>query len=287
MTRTYRTNNESGISLIAVAFFLIGVGLMLPPAIKLFEMQEHYSKSAETNHAISEIQESLSAFFLEHGRYPCPAPLDARYDTAEFGKEVLTDCTASDVPGTYRSLGRGGRNVRTGAVPVRTLGLDDTYISDQYGYRFIYAVTELYAVAGSLVTEDNGAIFIEDKAGNDATEVPGNIVYTLFSTGNDTNGAFTANGSLAMPCDITKLSGENCDFGANATFRNSALKSMGKNDYFAPKIAYSTSKTILPCEDKTTGDPVKDVAFLVDTSGSMELALVGTSVLQVCRGAHA
>jgi len=253
-----------------MAMLILAVGLLASPAMRMFELWQVYEDSAETNRKIEYVQQSLNRFFVEHGRYPCAASLTARIDSGGFGHEVLTDCTASDEPGTFRAPGRDGRTVRTGAVPVRTLGLNDSYLFDEYGNRLVYAVTEVYAVAGTVTRGDQGAIAIIDPTGNDATAEPGNVVYTVFSTGGDPNGSYSLHGVQVASCDTSKISGENCDFSSDATFKNAAFKSRNERNYFVHTMTDSASKTARPCaDDGSGGGGPKDVAFIVDTSGSM------------------
>ncbi|NCC53607.1 MAG: VWA domain-containing protein [Spartobacteria bacterium] len=260
---------EDGFSLIAMALTISVCGLFIVAGIQLYQMWDANHRETVTEQGIRDIQAGLSRYLAQNGRYPCPAPLDAAIDTPSFGNEVSADCTAGAFPGTFRAAGRDGRMVRTGAVPVRTLGLDDRLMFDGHKKRFIYAVTEEYASSAAQPAADRGAIAIIDADGNNGTAVPGNIAQIVYSMGLDNNGAYNTNGLLLRACDPAAASGENCDFTANATFRNTIAKSMNENTMFVHKMAYAPARTVITCAD--TGIPVPgEVAFLVDTSGSMD-----------------
>lgn len=240
--------------------------------VQLYEIWQVRDNASGTDRKLARIQEGLEQFLVENGRYPCPAPLDAPLDTPEFGVEVSDNCgAAGDVPGTFRAPGRDGRMVRTGAVPVRTLGVADSLSFDAYKKRFVYAVTEEYAGPDIEVDANNGAIAIVDGNDNNATATPGNIVQVVYSMGSDDNGAYTVSGALLQPCDSGGLSGENCDFDTDATFRNTITKSRNYNDPFVHKLTYAPARHVITCLETGVPVPAK-VAYLVDTSGSMALA---------------
>lgn len=263
-------SRECGISLIAMAMIIMVGGFFMIAGVQLYEIWEVRDNESTTDRKLARIQEGLEQFLVENGRYPCPAPLDAALDTPEFGVEVSDNCEAAgDVPGTFRAPGRDGRMVRTGAVPVRTLGVADSLSFDAYKKRFVYAVTEEYAGPDIEVNADNGAIAIVDGNDNNATATPGNIVRVVYSMGSDDNGAYTVSGALLQPCDSGGLSGENCDFDTDATFRNTIAKSRNDDNPFVHKLAYAPARHVITCVE--TGLPVpRKVAFLIDTSGSME-----------------
>jgi hypothetical protein len=265
-------------SLIAVTLLTVVLGLFVASGSALYSLWQHSNNSYNTDVKLKEVQSALRDFYVRNGRYPCPAAIDAPLDGTSvdgipFGTEVTSDCTMGSFAGTFRTTGDDGEGVRIGAVPVRTLNIADDLIYDGYKQRFVYAITEKYAKALTTadpypVTGNEGDISIVDAANNDSTSQSGNIVQLVFSMGQDINGAYDANGGLISPCDDTLLSGENCDFLNDATFRNSVNKSNNVTDPLAPKVIYPPSKTVISCG--TSGSSgTKDAAFLVDTSGSM------------------
>ncbi len=263
---------QKGFSLIAMALFLMATGLFIVAGSKIYDSWDRYRSAAETQESLKYIQSALQSYFSYNGRYPCPAPLDAPLDSGAFGREVSNDCTAGAIPGTERAQGRDGRWVRTGAVPVRTLNIPEKYSHDSYDSRFIYSVTEMYAVEGSAVDGEQGAIRIVDSNGNNATEIDGNVVQIVYSMGWDTNGAYNINGVNLAPCDPAARSGENCDFDTDATFLNTPSKSTrpDANTFFVHSMTYVPNRHIITCEEANAGlVRPRDTSFLVDSSGSM------------------
>ncbi len=274
--KTQRAQAQRGVSLMAMAFLITGIGLFSLPAIQIYKAQNNLAAKAETDSKISNIQKALGAFYAQNGRYPCPAPLTAPIDgttptgAKAYGVEVNPICSTGGA-GTERAAGRDGRFVRTGAVPTRTLGISDSYMSDGYNQRFVYSVTEAYAMQGTPAPSDSGAITIRDGANNVATSVEGNVAYLVYSAGGDINGAYDINGNRMQACNASARNGQNCDYNTNAIFMNTLQKSRSTTvaNQFSHTIAYAPNKDVVPCDDSLkTGQPM-DTIFLIDTSGSM------------------
>lgn len=265
----YNLQKEGGYSLISLAIFMMALGLLLSGGTQLYKIWVPGENQVTTEEHIREIERALQIHMAETGRYPCPAPLTAPLDTPEFGREVSADCTGGDAPGTFRVEGRGGNMVRTGAVPVRTLNLPDSYSADAWDHRFVYAVTEIYAAPDAPFDQESGAITVKDGAGNNASSVPGNIIYVLTSQGGDPRGAFSAQGALIAPCDEDSKAGANCAY--KGEFVNTIEAAHTEDDNrFTHKVTYKTINLPSPCnEEVDMGTSPKDIAYLSDTSGSM------------------
>lgn len=274
--KAQRTQAQRGVSLIAMAFLIAGIGLFSLPAIQIYKAQNSLAAKAETDSKLSNIQKALGHFYAQNGRYPCPAPLTAAIDgttptgNKPYGVEVNTNCALGGA-GTERAAGRDGRFVRTGALPTRTLGISDSYMSDGYNQRFVYSVTEIYATQGTPPPRDSGAITIRDGGNNNATSVEGNVAYLVFSPGGDVNGAYDISGNRQQVCNASARNGQNCDYNSNAVFMNTLQKSRSTNvtNQFSQTIAYAPNKDVVPCDDSLKGGQPMDTIFLVDTSGSM------------------
>lgn len=276
---------QDGISLIAMAFTIMVAGLFIASGAMIYDIYNNYRTAAETDEKVAYVQKAMQRFFAEQGRYPCPAPLSADIDTAGYGVEVSSDCAAAGaVAGTFRAQGRASRWVRTGAVPVRTLGIADSYSHDGYRQRLIYAVTEDYAIDGNPIPQDAGAIEIIDSADNNATSVQGNVVQIVYSMGWDDNGAYGVNGINLQACDpAAPLSGENCDFDTDAIFRNTLNKSTNEANMFVHSISYVAHKHVVTCEEAGGDDLPKHNSFVLDTSGSMEEDAICPASMPDCR----
>ncbi len=273
-------SDERGILLINMAFMILVLGGFFLAGTHLFEIWSRVNSKTVTNDKMSYIQNALEQYYTVNQRYPCPAPLDAPIDgtsgSTGFGFEISNVCPATgNIDGTFASTGLATdlrsdgtlRNVRTGAVPVRTLGIPDDYMFNADKQRYVYAITTDYADSGQIpLLGEEGAITIEDRGGNNATNEAGNIVHLVMSPGNDINGAYNMEGNLVSPCNATAASGENCNYNTNAVFVNSVIQSDNENTTFVNKILYKPHRSA--CQNTNVSN-VKNVSFLIDSSTSM------------------
>lgn len=181
------------------------------------------------------VQEAIEQYFAMNDKLPCPAALNALPDSVGYGREVLTDCTAGNVAGTFRPVGTGGRRVRIGGVPVRSLNLPDQYALDARQTRFTYAVTEVLAQPGGYV-QNLGSISLVDSAANSLITPAGSAHYVLLSHGQDQSGGYAIGGSIAIPCLAGTLDRENCD--NDATFLSTLLVSDAAAGHFDDFVKY-------------------------------------------------
>jgi len=280
-------NNQKGSSLIAVCFLIIVFSAAGVYLIGLQEKTDTFTKQQITNEKELYIKDAILTFAQENGRYPCPAPINADFDEAEFGlspddgdagtpEYECVDAPIRDADGEFVVDGRLGSNVRVGAVPVRTLNIPDKYIADAYGTRFVYAMTESYGNQDFMDAQPGGAITITDSSEvNHITSQPGTAIFALITPRGDGNGSFDKNGNLISVCNDTGLSGENCDYQigfGDANFISSSLKSDNHTDdenYYTHTMEFAAED----CPAAFEADPFADVTFIVDSSRSMRSRL--------------
>lgn len=235
--------SEAGYSLISTASMLVIIGLGTVGAISLYKQNEIQKRAQQNKDIQSAIKEAMNSFRAKNGRYPCPAPMNSNIDTNAFGKEIGGNCsTATPVAGgTWNVAGRGGRQVQIGAIPTRTLNIDDKFSVDAYGSKIIYAVTEQYASPTAPFDQDLGAISIRDPNGNNITSVPGNAIYTMVLPGTDQRGAYSLSGNLKQPCNTGAQAGENCDNNNAIFMSNSFLRDIEANNKFTAMLGFESS----------------------------------------------
>jgi prepilin-type N-terminal cleavage/methylation domain-containing protein len=188
--------NRSGFSLIELCIVLIISGLLLAAGLKAFNVYITRQRVEQTYNRLEEIKDALDDFVAANGHYPCPSQIDAAPNTPGFGK--VTDCDGAAPGGTSDVNGRGGRKVRIGGLPVRTLAISDSYSTDGWDHRFTYAVTRDLAQDAGTFNPQQGAITIDDINGN--TVVAGTAHYALISHGPDGKGAYATGGRLYAAC---------------------------------------------------------------------------------------
>ncbi len=191
------------------------------------------TKAIETRHKMQEVQKSIEAFRVRTKRLPCPADPLMRSDStrSSIGTDYITPTATShdyyinnfgmeDLDTTQSSVnGVDTRGVdcpvSVGAIPVFSLGLDESYMHDAWGRRMTYHVAPTLCgadtgVPGSPTATD---ISISQSIGctdNDYKNKTGNITVTNGSTTLTTSSAFVlvshgANGAGAFLPSGTKL----------------------------------------------------------------------------------
>lgn len=223
-----------GFTLIEAAMVLLIAGVLMGGLGVALTSYLQGQRMAMTQKRMEAIRGALQQFVQVNHRLPCPAPLDARVDTAGFGKEdSLGVCAGSGNFGTERAEGRDKGMVRIGTVPVRSLSLPDRYIADGWDSRFTYAVSESLT---SLKTYDEtlGAVAIIDSTGKSLVTPPGSAHYILISHGKDKAGTYSGSGVpfSACPADDETFDQENCD--NDSTFISTIQREGNKGPVSAP-----------------------------------------------------
>ncbi len=309
-TASEELRSDLGFGLLPLTFLILALGVFLTAGMKLYTIQKEQQVVEVTSERLEYIQLALRQFVVDNGRYPCPASINAAPETALFGVETAGGFLATgavDADGlpvnnscdsnfdddlntvgtgqTFVSVGIDGLNVRTGAVPVRSLNIEDKYMFDGWNRRFVYAVTEGEATAATVYNTTNGRttalldgtggdISVVDNNGNDVTVAPGMVEQLVIASGGDNNGAYNFQGTQVQGCNVAARSGVNCDYQVNpavgATFTSTVNTSKSDNpaQKFVHRLSWEPPRLMTAC-DPTSVDNPRDVAFLVDTSGSM------------------
>ena len=296
-----KLHNSSGFTMVEMLVVMIIVSVMATTAASVFLTQLEKNKLRETKQRLDVVQGAIQDFWEVNGRYPCPASFRFRPEDAGYGLEGNSHPNAAaggngclngtyplsttgipggasvPVAGTIPALSirrwntsppysaatpRFNGDIRTGAIPVRTLNLPDEFANDAWQGRFTYAVMvhqatgpEYRTGAGvtSGYTHDKGGIRIRDAAGNNLISPADTAHYIVISHGTDRLGARPAKGRNETvrfaPCNAAVgLQRENCDDdstfiltttftdeGANAFDDLAVLEVQRRGDYILPR----------------------------------------------------
>lgn len=200
-------------------------------------------KSAETTKRMQEIQKAIENFRVLNKRLPCPADPLMRNDNtrAPLGTNYLIPTGASTnsykndygMEDLYTSEASGlitpGVNcpISVGAVPVFSLGLDESYITDGWGRLFTYHVSPSLCGIDTYTTADlanaatekvgctekdyrnkTGTIFVDNYAAT--VSLTKSAAFTLVSHGVNGFGAFLPSG-VKLPASADAKEVENSD----------------------------------------------------------------------------
>lgn len=242
---TNKRCSQGGYSLIGMTLFVVVAGILVAGGLFLAKQYGYSQKLDATNGKIARIEEALKNYRALNGYLPCPADIGAGTETASFGR--ATSCYGAGASGIESPLGRANERVHIGSVPVRSLNIPDELMVDEWGSRFVYAVSDYYTnpsvTAKPDFAADKGAITMIDMAGTNMTPAtPGGVLYTVISLGPDRRGARNLAGHEKEACPASGPSAENCDM-ANATFRSSISKQFDVgSDAFTANVKYATAQ---------------------------------------------
>lgn len=227
-----KTNKKiNGFSLVEISIVLLIGSLLLAGASSALTTYLKQGRINTTTERLDHINAAIQQYLNVNKKLPCPAPFDAKPDTAEFGIEVnATDCRTAAYAGTFR-VGGAGSEIRIGAVPVRSLNLPDQFVADGWKARYTYVVTEALASEG-FFQQAGGKIAVVDSNNNTVVSPAGSAQYVIISHGENKSGAFDISGVALGNCNAGALEEINCNR-TSATFRKTILLAEAEGaDYF-------------------------------------------------------
>jgi len=217
--------HQQGFSLLELAIVIAIGGVLTIGLLTLGNAQYEQTKYDRTKARMDVIENAILNYAERERTLPCPAPYNSALDSATFG--ISADCSAASVPAgsgmvSSGSTGTGNEEVWRGAVPVRSLNLDDRFMFDGWNNRMSFAIVKGAAtdnLTRYTTTDNDGVITIIDKNGNQITDANDNSVvgYVLISHGKDGAGSYAKVVTPAVTSPTTActnastLDGENCD----------------------------------------------------------------------------
>lgn len=218
---------------------------------------------------VTEAKKAISDYFTVNGRLPCPARMDLAPGVSGFGMEAACNNSSTVASGTWRTGGSSTNysatdGVRIGALPVRTLGLRDATMADDYGNRIWYAMSETFGKAGDAANAV-AAITIIDGNGNKIAEPTSNAnspgaAFVVFSAGPDGKGAFRySTASMPVACS-GGLDTENCN--RDAVFRDTRFNNgSGSASFFDDMLTWVPKYLLTTTNGSVAAPPVTSVQF--------------------------
>lgn len=179
-----------GFTLVEIAVALTIIALLSVGAIGTLQMAMLRARIAETQDALREAREAVTAYAVANRSLPCPA--------------------VSATDGTEQSRAGGSCASRRGLLPWTTLGVRGL---DGWGNRLGYVVSSgmVKSPAGRIALSDTGSIriYARDAAGTPSEIVTQTAVaYALWSHGENSRGATTAVGTLIADESTTNVDEE-------------------------------------------------------------------------------
>lgn len=237
-----KPSSTGGFTLIEIAIAMMVVGMILIPALQIYDIWLKQKVTAETNNNQRVVHSALGKYVARYGAYPLPADPSIPLNDMGSGQSVVgpvaTACTAviTDVcvtntnsVDTTADADVVADNVLIGDIPYATLGIPYQAILDGYGYKMKYAVTQRLTATGTF-NNGHGAIEVlndgRDAARTSAYGAAGAARghYVIVSHGADNKGAFSPGGTIPQPCGLVTdgRDFENCN--NDGRFRNNVYQ---------------------------------------------------------------
>ncbi len=234
-------DKKAGFNLVEISIAVMVAGILMAAALTAENNYLLQEKISVTKARMAAIDAALVRYADNNSAFPCVASLTDPVGSATYGTQV-TDCSIIPAgpisslptgisPGTYRTAGSVFNTLpsydfwnRTGAVPVRTIGLPDQYMMDAWGSRFVYRVSERQTIPTSIAsTAGNnpcysfigyypscGTTWLVDTNVNVIPSNGNGLDYLLISLGPNQVGGYDQNGVQNIPCFVGTVEGLNC-----------------------------------------------------------------------------
>lgn len=233
MSVTKKHDKEGGFTLIELSIIIIVLSLIITPLFAMMQAQRKEQEVVQDEAVNERVLAGLSLYLRQNGHYPCPANPDLGPGDANFGS---ANCGAvHSTPGAAAS-----GTVYIGALPVRDLNLPFKSSANNYGWKYIYAVSG--HLTAKATYDGAGLIQVLDDAGNPF--VSSFVQFVVVNPGKDGKGASNLfGGSSGTACFNTALDGENCN--GDAKFREAAFAKRADVDdagFYDDTISYSLAR---------------------------------------------
>ncbi len=215
----FMDTTESGFSLIELTIVILVMGIILGGVMTLLPKVSTEQKINQARAQMKDIKDALTNYVQIYGHLPCPASLNAAFDTSTFGAE--TDCSQATAPGTTEIAGSNANlNIRMGGVPTRAINLPDMASVDPWGRRIVFIVLKNLATTSTTFSAYDPAgldtVIINDVSNNRINQVnsttnPNYVAYVLASYSETGNGGTNTSGTITSTCDATRADAENCN----------------------------------------------------------------------------
>jgi prepilin-type N-terminal cleavage/methylation domain-containing protein len=179
-------SRRAGFSLMELSIVLLIIALVGGAGLGMATNALKAADRISTQEKLATIKLALDSHGKTYGYLPCPASFTLTPTSTSFGMESRsgppgTACTIA-APGV---VGAASNTVIIGAVPVRTLGLPDSYAGDAWGSKLTYAVGSLMVAGPNSYTSSAGSLSV--RSGNrgtfySVTQRRNSLAYTSVAT---------------------------------------------------------------------------------------------------------
>jgi type II secretory pathway pseudopilin PulG len=176
-------------SLIELSVILTIIAIIISSLLTIILAEEELERTTRTYEKMEITYDKIKLFIAQQGRLPCPSDPALLTDDTEYGAENCEDIFMCDDNNCNSVI------IYQGSIPVETLGLEDDFIYDEFGYKFSYIVAIRDTIYGNNIFSswgiNNNNNEIELTNINNGFAKPSSLL--IISHGENGNGAFYKN----------------------------------------------------------------------------------------------
>ncbi|HNQ92826.1 MAG TPA: prepilin-type N-terminal cleavage/methylation domain-containing protein [Alphaproteobacteria bacterium] len=234
-TTSDRRTRSDGFSLIEVAIVLLILGILIVPAIYLYNIGIQTQRHSQKEASIKAATMALTKYALLHGRYPIPADPGIAMGAPTFGHSAPIPAGGPPPPWPDCQLGTTaanevcrttantylGRSVLIGVLPFAELNVPLNSVIDPDKNLITYAITESMTDTTTYNESGGGVIVLNSVGAQIYAGASSRSHFAVVINGDDRAGAYAQNGSQPIACPGASLDSENCD--RDGTFRSNII----------------------------------------------------------------
>lgn len=210
-----KSTKSSGFTLVELSIMLTIIAVIAGTVMLEMVTGAVVNSEKATLVRMQAIEQALLNYYKVFNRIPCPAPMNANLNSANFGNAVpdtfvlsgLSNCGTATAGGFL--VAPSQQKVVMGSVPTKTLGLSDEFALDGWGRRIAYFMHYDYNVDQTHNTPTTFDLFttipVYDHHNSGTRKLVGQYPVMLVSYGKSGNGAVPANGAAALTNRIKAL----------------------------------------------------------------------------------
>ena len=194
-----RRASGRGFTLIEMAIVVVIIGLLLSGSLLAVSPVIQGSKISDTNARLDRLEQALTVYVIQNACLPCPADNSLASSSANAGWAHGSDyygLTNTNVSQQHACSSTSVCSAVQGVMPWNTLGLSESDVTDAWGNRIEYAVTQARTGTSQMVrtppsTYPAGALIVDNNAST-VQQQTNVAAYVLISHGPDQAYAYKA-----------------------------------------------------------------------------------------------
>lgn len=198
-------SRQRAYTLMELSMVLVVLSLLSAAAMRYSTNATVSKNNKQLTATMDAVETALQSYAVTYSRLPCPSDTTVSDNSAAFGVEVGTsgdgNCTGYNFINSTADADDGTTTsqVVAGAIPTKTLKIDDRYAYDPWGRRILYVVDKRITATSAFTTypvsnSTVGVIVVKKSAADSfANAISARGLYALLSFGPNGHGGYVRN----------------------------------------------------------------------------------------------